>query len=67
MHTARHSFAQNATDIDVRTLQILFRHTKLETTEGYMGNFIHQRTDDALETDINKQATSLHTDPKIQA
>lgn len=49
MHIARHSFAQNATHIDVRTLQMLFRHTKLETTEGYMGQFIHQDADDALD------------------
>lgn len=49
MHIARHTFAQNATNIDVRTLQKLFRHTKLETTEGYMGQFIHQDADDALD------------------
>lgn len=49
MHIARHSFAQNATNIDVRTLQMLFRHTKLETTEGYMGQFIHKDADDALD------------------
>lgn len=50
MHIARHSFAQNATHIDVRTLQMLFRHTKLETTEGYMGQFIHKNADDALDS-----------------
>ena len=50
MHIARHSFAQNAKHIDVRTLQYLFRHSKLETTEGYMGNFIHKDADDALDT-----------------
>jgi integrase/recombinase XerD len=50
MHIARHSFAQNATNIDVRTLQMLFRHTKLETTEGYMGQFIHTQADDALDS-----------------
>lgn len=49
MHIARHSFAQNATNIDIRTLQMLFRHTKLETTEGYMGQFIHKQADDALD------------------
>ena len=54
MHLARHSFAQLATNIDVRTLQKLFRHNKLETTEGYMGNFIHQEADDALAAVINK-------------
>lgn len=49
MHIARHSFAQNAKHIDVRTLQYLFRHSKLETTEGYMGNFIHKDADEALD------------------
>jgi len=49
MHLARHSFAQLATNIDVRTLQMLFRHNKLETTEGYMGNFVHQDADNALD------------------
>lgn len=53
MHIARHSFAQIATEIDVRTLQKLFRHTKLETTEGYMGHFIHQKADDALDVVLN--------------
>lgn len=27
-----------------------FRHTKLETTEGYIGQFIHQAADDALDS-----------------
>lgn len=49
MHIARHSFAQNATNIDVRVLQKLFRHSKLETTEGYMGEFIHDQADEALD------------------
>lgn len=53
MHIARHSFAQNATHIDVRTLQMLFRHTKLETTEGYMGQFIHQTADAAIDSVIS--------------
>lgn len=48
-HIARHSFAQNAVEIDARVLQRLFRHTKLETTIGYMGNFKHNTTDEALE------------------
>lgn len=49
MHLARHSFAQLATGIDVRTLQMLFRHNKLETTEGYMGQFLHNEADNALD------------------
>jgi len=54
MHIARHSFAQNAKHIDVRVLQKLFRHTKLETTEGYMGEFIHEEADNALDAVIGK-------------
>lgn len=50
MHLARHSFAQLATGIDVRTLQMLFRHNKLETTEGYMGQFLHHEADNALDS-----------------
>ena len=53
-HIARHSFAQNATGIDARILQRLFRHTKLETTIGYMGHFTHNTTDEALETVLNR-------------
>ena len=48
MHIARHTFAQNATEVEARTLQKLFRHTDLSTTVGYMGNFINKQADDAL-------------------
>lgn len=54
MHIARHAFAQNATDVDARTLQKLFRHTKLETTVGYMGHFTHKAADDALDLVLGK-------------
>ncbi|MBS1777021.1 MAG: site-specific integrase [Bacteroidetes bacterium] len=54
MHLARHSFAQLATGVDIRTLQYMFRHNKLETTEGYMGNFVHHESDAALTAIINK-------------
>lgn len=60
MHIARHSFAQNATHVDVRTLQMLFRHTKLETTEGYMGQFLHQTADDALESVLAHNLAKKH-------
>lgn len=56
MHIARHSFAQNATHVDVRTLQMLFRHTRLETTEGYMGQFIHQTADDAVDSVLSPKS-----------
>ena len=64
MHIARHSFAQNATHIDVRTLQMLFRHTKLETTEGYMGQFIHQIADAAVESVISPKETKKSNQKK---
>lgn len=64
MHIARHSFAQNAKDIDVRTLQMLFRHSKLETTEGYMGQFIHKDADDALDAVLSfKPGTKSNKPP----
>lgn len=67
MHIARHSFAQNATHIDIRTLQMLFRHTKLETTEGYMGQFIHQTADAAIDSVISpkqdKKTTAKQSKP----
>ena len=53
MHKARHSFAQNATDIDVRVLQKIFRHNKLDTTIGYMGNFKTELMDDAFDRVLN--------------
>lgn len=53
MHLARHSFAQNAADVNPRVLQMLFRHTSLETTIGYMGHFIHKDADDALDNILN--------------
>jgi integrase/recombinase XerD len=56
MHIARHSFAQNAKDVDIRTLQMLFRHNSLQTTEGYMGNFIHKDADDALDKVLDYKA-----------
>ncbi len=63
MHLARHSFAQNAGDVNPRILQMLFRHTSLETTIGYMGNFIHKDADDALDNILNFSEDSASYDP----
>jgi integrase len=50
MHIARHSFGNIAkTKISIPTLQLLFRHTDIKTTYGYMANFINDETDNALD------------------
>lgn len=48
-HSARHSFAHLSSDIDVRQLQKIFRHSNLTTTIGYMESINHTNTDDALD------------------
>jgi site-specific recombinase XerD len=56
MHIARHTFADLAGGtIDIQKLQKLYRHSKIETTIGYQGNFIHKDADDALDTVLNKR------------
>ena len=50
MHIARHSFDNIAkTKISIPTLQLLFRHTDIKTTYGYMANFINDETDNVLD------------------
>lgn len=50
MHIARHSFGNIAkTKISIPTLQLLFRHSDIKTTYGYMANFINDETDNALD------------------
>lgn len=54
MHIARHSFGKIAGDtIALTTAQKLFRHSNIETTMGYMNNFIHKNEDEALDMVIN--------------
>ena len=54
MHIARHSFGQLANGkADIRVLQKLYRHSKLETTLGYQSNFDHDQADSALDTILN--------------
>lgn len=64
MHLARHSFAQNAVDVNPRVLQMLFRHSSLETTIGYMGHFIHKDADDALDNVLNFSENSATYKPQ---
>ena len=53
MHIARHSFGNIAGDrISPQMLQKLYRHTSLNTTIMYQGNFIYKSADDALKTVI---------------
>ncbi|WP_108866845.1 site-specific integrase [Aquimarina aquimarini] len=48
-HIARHSFGNIAgSDIPIRMLQKLYRHSNLSTTIGYQSNFDHSQTDEAL-------------------
>jgi integrase len=50
MHIARHSFGNIAKGkINIPTLQLLFRHTHLSTTYGYMAHFNNEETDNALD------------------
>lgn len=53
MHLARHSFAQQATDIPIQILQKLYRHSSIITTMQYQSNFTTQQTDDALDKVLN--------------
>lgn len=51
MHISRHSFASIAAQegIDTKEVQSMLGHSKLQTTEGYMGNFSSDKIDAALE------------------
>jgi integrase len=54
MHIARHSFGNLSGDkIPIQMLQKLYRHSSVTTTIRYQANFIHQDTDDALDSVIN--------------
>ncbi len=48
-HIARHSFGNIAAErISSEELQKLYRHSSVQTTKGYQGNFIHKDADEAL-------------------
>lgn len=54
MHIARHSFGNIAGDsIPIHMLQKLYRHSSITTTIGYQSNFVHKKTDDALDKVLN--------------
>ncbi|MEJ7694976.1 tyrosine-type recombinase/integrase [Daejeonella sp.] len=54
MHIARHSFAQIAGDkISIQVLQELYRHSNITTTISYQGNFVKEKTDNALDSVLN--------------
>ena len=49
MHIARHTFGNISSDkIPVQKLQVLYRHSNIDTTINYQKNFINQPTDDSL-------------------
>jgi len=50
-HIARHTFGHIAGDkIPIQILQHLYRHSNISTTINYQGNFVHDKTDNALDT-----------------
>jgi len=54
MHIARHSFGNLSGDkIPIQMLQKLYRHSSVTTTIRYQSNFIHQDTDDALDSVVD--------------
>lgn len=54
MHIARHSFGNiSKGNIPPDILQLLYRHTHISTTINYQNNFIHDKTDAALDEVIN--------------
>lgn len=54
MHIARHSFGNiSKGQIPPDILQMLYRHTHISTTINYQNNFIHDKTDAALDEVIN--------------
>lgn len=49
-HGSRHSFGEAAGEnISVQMLQQLYRHESITTTVIYQNNFLHKKTDDALD------------------
>jgi site-specific recombinase XerD len=58
MHISRHSFASVAAQkgIDSMKVKSLLAHSRLQTTEGYMGNFSTGENDKALESVFGKPA-----------
>ena len=67
MHISRHSFASVAVQsgTDSNKVKSLLAHSRLQTTEGYMGNFSSSENDKALEN-IFGSITKQPTDKKAQ-
>jgi len=54
MHIARHTFGNiSGSAIPIQMLQKLYRHSSITTTINYQQNFIHEETDEALDSVIN--------------
>ena len=58
MHISRHSFASIAAKKGLPSNKVkeLLAHSRLNTTEGYMGNFATEEIDDALASIFNDPA-----------
>ena len=67
MHISRHSFASVAArkGIESNIVKKLLAHSRLQTTEGYMGEFSTDENDKALES-IFETSTDKTTDKKAQ-
>ena len=68
MHISRHSFASVAVrqGTDSNKVKSLLAHSRLQTTEGYMGNFSNTDNDKALEGIFAGIAPQQPTDKKAQ-
>ncbi|MCQ2307219.1 MAG: site-specific integrase [Bacteroidales bacterium] len=61
MHISRHSFAKIAKDegTDNSAIQKMLAHSSLKITEGYMGNFDTNATDEALKNVFKKKVGGI--------
>lgn len=68
MHISRHSFASIAVQngIDSNKVKGLLAHSRLQTTEGYIGNFSSSENDKALEDIFASITPQLRNDKKAQ-
>lgn len=68
MHISRHSFASLAVKngADSNKVKSLLAHSRLQTTEGYMGSFSSSEADNALEGIFANMAHQQPTDKKAQ-
>lgn len=71
-HISRHSFARMAKDAGVDNLMVkeMLAHSKLQVTEGYMGNFATSATDEALQqifSEERQEAPAMKNEAIVEA